>query len=85
MKDCIMAQSQKEGATVGSSSSPPPEGSTTAIGSTKVSSAVDIVQEVGALVETSPRDLFDVPVLGLALFICACRCLRKLAPTGAVM
>ena len=55
---------REEGAIVGSTSSAPPEGSIAAVGSTNVSSAADIVPEAGNVVKASPRDLFDVPVLG---------------------
>ena len=85
MKVSIMAQSERGRVIVGSTSLAPPEGSTIVIGSAEVSSVTDIIPEVGAIVEASPRDLFNVLVLGLALFICACHCLRKVAPTGAMM
>ena len=68
-----MAQSERGRATIGSTSLASPEGSTAAIRSTKVPSVAGIVPVVGATVKVSPRDLFDVPVLGLALFIDACR------------
>ena len=80
-----MARSEREGVTVGSTSSVPPKGSTITVGSTKVSLAASIVPEAGAVVKASPRDLFDVLVLGSALFICVCRYLRKVAAMGAVM
>ena len=80
-----MAQSERGGATIGFTSLAPPKGSTTAVKSTKVPSAAGIVPMVGAIVKVSPRDLFDVPVLGSALFIGACRCLRKVALMGVVM
>ena len=80
-----MAQSERGGATIGSTSLASPEGSTAAIRSTKVPSVAGIVPVVGATVKVSPRDLFDVPVHGLTLFICAYRCLRKVAPMGAVI
>ena len=57
-----MAQSERGGATVGFTSLAPPEGSIAAVRSIKVSSAAGIVPEVGAVVEISPRDLFDVLV-----------------------
>ena len=69
MKGFIMAWSEREGVTIGSTSLAPPEGSTIAIESTKVSSAVGIAPEARAIVEASPHDLFKVPVLGSALFI----------------
>ena len=85
MKDSIMAQSERRGAIVGSTSSTPLEGSTAAVGSTKVSSTAGKALEARAVVKASPRDLFDVPMLGSTLFICACRYLRKVAHRGAMM
>ena len=85
MKVSIMAQSERGRVIVGSTSLAPPEGSTTAIRSTEVSSTANIALEAEAVVEASPCDLFDVPVHGLTLFICAYRCLRKVAPMGAVI
>ena len=85
MKDFIMARSERRGAIVGSTSSTPPEGYTTAVRSTKVFLATDIVPEVGAVVEASPHDLFDVPMLGSTFFICACRSPRKVATMEVVM
>ena len=58
MKDSIMAQSERGGVTVVLTLSTPPEGSITAIGSTKVSSAIGIAPKARAVVEASPRDLF---------------------------
>ena len=85
MKDFIMAQSERRGAIVGSTSSTPPEGSITVVGSTNVSSIVGIVPETVAVVEASPHDLFDVPMLGSTFFICACRSPRKVATMEVVM
>ena len=68
MKDSIMARSKRGGVTVGLTSSAPPEGSIV-IGSTKFSSAAGIAPEAGGGVEASPHDLFEVPMLGSALFI----------------
>ena len=76
MKDSILARSEREGATIGSTSSEALKGPTAIVGSTKVSSTAGIALEVGVLVKASPHDLLDVPVLGLALFIYACLCLR---------
>ena len=72
MKDCIIAQSDRGGATVGSTFSAPPERSTVIVGFTNVSLAAGIAPEAGATMEVSPRDLLEVLVLGSTLFICAC-------------
>ena len=85
MKDSIRARSEKGGVTVESTSLAPPKWSTIAVESPKVSLAVGIAPEVGAVVEASPRYLFKVPVLGSTLFIWAYCCLRKVAPIGAIM
>ena len=66
MKDCIIPQSDRGGVTIGSTSSAPPKGSTAAV----------ITPEAGAVVEASPRDLLEVPVLGSVIFFYVCHCLR---------
>ena len=79
-----MARSKRGGATIGSAVSSV-AGSTTTVGSTTISSVAGWSPKVGAIVETSPLGLFEVSVLGLALFIWACHCLRKVAPIEAVI
>ena len=69
MKDSIMARSERGVVTVGLTSSAPPKGSTAVVRSTKVSSVAGIAPEVGTVVEASSHNLFEVPVLGSALFI----------------
>ena len=64
------------GATVGFASLVPPEGSTVAVESIKVSSTVGIAPEVEIVAEAAPRDLSDDPMLGSTFFICVCRYLR---------
>ena len=59
-----MAQSERGGVIVVSTTSSSPEGSIAVVGSTCTSLAAGMSTEARAALVVSPHDLFEVPVLG---------------------